>query len=135
MSALHQLLPALLEHPLHRAMGVERIDSANGQARIEVTVGDGTINAAGMFHGGVLYTVCDMACYAALLGELADGENAATHDIHVSVMRAARVGDRIQFVGKVIRRGRNIAFMEAEARCGDEILARAAVTKSILRPR
>lgn len=88
-----------------------------------------------MFHGGVVYTVCDMACYAALLGELADGENAATHDIHVSVMRAARVDDRVRFISRVIRRGRNIAFTEAEARCGEDLLARASVTKSILRPR
>lgn len=116
-------------------MGVERIESAAGEARIDVIVGPGTINAAGMFHGGVIYTVCDMACYAALLGELADGENAATHDIHISLIRAAHIGDRVQFVGKLIRRGRNIAFMEAEARCGDNLLARASVTKSILRPR
>lgn len=135
VSSLAQFLPTVIEHPLHRAMGVEAIDAADGQSRIEVSVGAGMVNAAGMFHGGIVYTLCDMACYAALLSVLPEGENAATHDLHVSLMRAARIGDRVCFSGRVIRRGRSIAFMEAEARCRDQLLARATVTKTILAPR
>lgn len=135
MSALERLLPAMLDHPLHRAMGVERIDVDSDGARIDIVVGAGAVNPAGLFHGGIVYTVCDMACYAALLALLEEGENAATHDIHVSVLRAARAGDCVRFTGRVLRRTRNVAFLEAEARSNGELLARAAVTKSILHPR
>jgi uncharacterized protein (TIGR00369 family) len=127
------IINSVESHPLHRMMGVETIESADGKATIAFTVGDMSVNARGAFHGGVAYTICDMACYSALLGLLAEGENAATHDIHVSMMRAAMRGDRIVTTGKVIKRGRNVAFMEAEMHCGDELIARATVTKSILR--
>ena len=128
-----ELLTSGESHPLHRMMGVEKIESVNGSSSIAFTVGDMSVNARGAFHGGVAYTICDMACYSALLGLLNEGENAATHDIHVSLLRAAVRGDRIVTTGKVIKRGRNVAFMEAEMHCGDELIARATVTKSILR--
>lgn len=130
-----EILTSVETHPLHRFMGVDRIDAANGVSSIAIAVGDNTVNARGAFHGGVAYTLCDMACYAALLCELNEGENAATHDIHVSLLRAARRGDRVIASGKVIKRGRNVAFMEATLHCDGELLARATVTKSILRPR
>ncbi len=135
MSALEQFLPYVVGHPQHRAMGVERIEAADGRSRVEIDVAGDMVNAAGMFLGGNVYTICDMACYAALLSELPEGHSAVTHDIHVSLMRGARAGDRVVFTGRVIRRGRSVAFMEAEARVGDEIMARATVTKSILKPR
>ena len=135
MSSLEQFLPYVMDHPLHRAMGVERIEAAAGRSRIEIDVGPSMVNAAGMFLGGNVYTICDMACYAALLSELPEGENAVTHDIHVSLMRGAKAGDRVVFSGRVIRRGRSIAFLEAEARVGEDVVARATVTKSILKPR
>lgn len=116
-------------------MGVEFLSAGDGESQLAVTVGKDLTNAAGMFHGGVVYTVCDMACYLALLSQLKPGENAATHDIHVSVMRAAKLGDRVIFSGRLLKRGRSVAFMESEARCGEQLLARATVTKSILSPR
>lgn len=135
MSTLQELLKGIAQHPLHRYMGVEQIDAADGESTIAISVGEHAVNARGAFHGGVAYTLCDMACYAALLSELAENENAATHDIHVSLLRAAKLGDRVVTTGKVIKRGRNIAFMEAEIRCEGELLARATVTKSILQAR
>ena len=133
MTPLEQLLPFVIDHPLHKAMGVTRIDAAEGRSSIEILVEGASVNAAGMFHGGIVYTICDMACYAALLSQLKPGENAATHDIHVSILRAAKRGDRVRFTGRVLKHGRNVAFMEAEAHCDEHLLARATVTKSILR--
>lgn len=133
MSPIDRLLPFVLEHPLHRMMGVTAIEASDGQASLEVEVTAERVNAAGMFHGGLVYTLCDMACYAALLTRLQDGENAATHDLHVSLLRAARLGERVRFTGRVLRQGRNLAFMDAEAWSGGQLLARATVTKSILR--
>ena len=130
-----EILTSVETHPLHRMMGVEKIESGNGLATIAFTVSEMSVNARGAFHGGVAYTICDMACYSALLSVLVEGENAATHDIHVSLIRAAMRGDRIVTTGKVIKRGRSVAFMEAEMHCNGELIARATVTKSILRAR
>lgn len=133
MSALEQLLPMVLAHPLHQYIGVDAIDAADGRSRIEIVIGDNTVNPRGAFHGGVAYLLCDMACYAALLSVLAEGENAVTHDLHVSMLRAAKLGDRVVASANVIKRERNIAFMDAALHCGEQLLARATVTKSILR--
>jgi acyl-coenzyme A thioesterase PaaI-like protein len=80
----------------------------------------------------VVYALGDTICLAALLGLLAPGETAVTHDLHVSMLRAARLGDEVRFTGRVIRRGRAIAFMEAVVESGDQLLARITSTKSIL---
>ncbi|HEY0975776.1 MAG TPA: PaaI family thioesterase [Solimonas sp.] len=133
MSPLERLLPFVLQHPLHRAMGVTTIDAQDGKAQLEIEVGGDAVNAAGVFHGGIAYCLADMVCYAALLSVLDDGENAVTHDIHVSMLRGARRGDRIRFEGRVLKRGRNVAFMESQAWCGDHLIARATVTKSVIR--
>ncbi|MDP3859912.1 MAG: PaaI family thioesterase [Stagnimonas sp.] len=133
MSPLEQYLPMIVQHPLHQAMGVRQIDAADGKASLEVVVGAGMVNPAGMFHGGIVYTLCDMVCYAALVSQLQPGENAATHDLHVSILKAARLGETVRFEGRVLRAGRSVAFMEAVAMQGERLLARATVTKSILR--
>ena len=133
MRSLRDVLTAVESHPLHRYIGVETIHAEQGRAHFEITVGSNTVNTYGAFHGGVVYTLCDMACYAALMSELTDGEDAVTCDIHVSLLRAAKIGDRIRFQGKVIKRGRNLGFMESEAYLDEQLIARATVTKSILK--
>lgn len=134
MRSIRDVLSMVESHPLHRYIGVETIHAEAGKAHFSVEIGINTVNSRGAFHGGVVYTLCDMACYAALMSELTDGEDAVTHDIHVSLMRGAKIGDRVRFDGKVIKRGRNLGFMEAAAYLGDQLIARATVTKSILRP-
>lgn len=135
MAFIQDVLAAVESHPLHRYVGVETIHAEQGRAHFEITIGKNTVNPHGAFHGGVVYMLCDMACYAALMSELSAGENAVTHDIHVSVLRAAKIGDRVRFQGKVIKRGRNLGFMESEAYLGDQLIARATVTKSIIKPK
>lgn len=133
MRSIREVLTVLESHPLHRFVGVETIHAEQGRAHFGITIDNNTVNSRGAFHGGVLYTLCDMVCYAALMSELAEGEDAVTHDIHVSVMRAAKIGDRIHFQGRVIKHGRNLGFMESEAYLGEQLIARATVTKSILK--
>lgn len=135
MSPLEQHLATMVAHPLHRAMGVRNLHAADGKGWLDVQVDAGMVNLSGLFHGGVVYTLCDMVCYAALVSQLPPGETAATHDLHVSVMKAAKLGDTVRFEGRVLRAGRSVAFMESKAWAGETLLARATVTKSILRPR
>lgn len=130
---LRARLAHIENHPLHRLMGVERIDSGGGRSRIEIAIGPGAVNPRGAFHGGVAYTLCDMACYAALLSQLGAGEDAATSDIQVSLLRSARQGERVVVTGEVLKRGRTLAFMQARIDKDGELIARASVTKAILR--
>lgn len=133
MSNTQQLLSLVENHALHRFVGVEKIEAADGRSRIELTINQNAVNPIGVFHGGVGYMLCDMACYSALLSVLPEGENAVTHDIHCSLISGAKLGERIAATGRVIRKGRSIAFMQAEIHCGERLLARATVTKSIIK--
>jgi uncharacterized protein (TIGR00369 family) len=132
VTAFEQYLPQVLAHPLHRLVGLHSVEARDGRSVIDITVNDAAVNPFGAFHGGVVYLLCDLACYTALLSTLQPGENAATHELHVTVLRSAALGEQVRFTGTVIKRGRAIAFMEAEAHAGERLLARASVTKSML---
>lgn len=118
--------------PLHRHLGVEKIAAHEGSSRFSVPVEGAVLNPANVLHGGVIYTLCDVAAYTALLSLLPDDREAVTHDIHVAVLRPAVRGETVTFCGNVIRQGKALAFLEATAMVGDRLIARAAVTKSLM---
>lgn len=125
-------LAAVRALPLHQDLGVTGIEAADGAATLYFTVNPYTVNPAGALHGGVLYTLCDVAAYAALLSQLPMDREAVTHDLHVSVMRAAGEGEKVSVEAHVRRQGRSIAFIDVEARAGERLLATARVTKSLI---
>lgn len=125
---------ALLAHPLHRYMGLESLEAADGRAAFEIVPGDVHVNLNGVLHGGIVYTLCDLAGFAALYTQLPAGCHAATHDLHVSVMQAGRRGERIRFTGEVLRLGRSTAFLRGAVYRDTTLLASATITKTVRRP-
>lgn len=121
-----------LELPFHRFLGLTAIESAAGRGEIFLKVTENVVNSSGIFHGGILYTVCDLCAYGGLLSLLDDDCVPVTHDIHVSVLRPAKLGDTVHFTSEVVKRGRNICFMEVRATVEDRIIATASVTKSLV---
>jgi uncharacterized protein (TIGR00369 family) len=83
--------------------------------KLRVPVHDDLRNAAGApVHGGVLATLVDAAIGGALGtygAAAAGGTDQATLDLNVSFVGAAR-GDAIFAEGRILRRGRSIAFGE-----------------------
>ena len=75
----------------------------------------------------------DVATFLALLPSLPDEEHAVTHDLTVSLIRPVTAGERVDLTGTVLRRGRSVAFMRAEATVDGEVVAAAQVTKSVVR--
>ena len=125
-------LQQVIDHPLHQHLGIETIDSENGAARFSIRVDENTLNPAGVLHGGVLYLLCDVCAYAGLLSTLDTNTEAVTHDIHVSVMHAARAGEVVVFESNPVRVGRRIAFIDVSARVDERLIATARVTKTLL---
>lgn len=128
-----QRIEAVLNLPLHRHLGVTRLESSDGEAELQFQVDENALNPAGVLHGGVLYMLCDVCAYAGLLSVLEDNEEAVTHDIHVSVMRSAGAGDRVVIRSKLLKRGRSLCFVDISASVGDKVIATARVTKSVIR--
>jgi uncharacterized protein (TIGR00369 family) len=123
---------AVLDIPLHRFLGVELLDPAEPAAGISFPVADAAQNQAALLHGGVVTALLDVASYLALLPHLDDGEHAVTHDLSVSLLRPVGADERVDAAGSVLRRGRAVAFLRAEARVDGRTVAAAHVTKSII---
>jgi uncharacterized protein (TIGR00369 family) len=119
-----------------RALGVEVEDARPGWIRLRVAVRDELRNAAGApVHGGVMSALVDMAVGGALgtLSEAsAGGVGQSTLDLNVSFLAAATEGP-IFAEGKILRRGRTIAFGEASVTdAGGRLCAVGRATYMIL---
>ena len=119
--------------PLHKFLGVKLKGFREGSGELELKAGQNAVNVAGVLHGGVLYALLDAAAYQGLIPTFHEGENAVTHDIHVSVLRPVMLGETIRFKGRVLKRGRTTAFTESEAWVNGKLIAVARVTKSIVK--
>lgn len=119
-----------------RYLGVSVEDAKPGWVRLRVDVRDELRNAVGApVHGGVMSALVDMAVGGAL-GTLSDaaagGVNQSTLDLNVSFLAAATEGP-IFAEGKILRRGRTIAFGEASVTdAGGRLCAVGRATYMIL---
>src|SRR5262245_41685332 len=97
-------------------LGVEVADAREGWVRLSVRVRDEICNAAGApVHGGVYSALVDMAVGGALstIHEAsAGGVGQTTLDLNVSFISGTS-GSEVFAEGRILRRGRSIAFGEA----------------------
>ncbi|HEV2056356.1 MAG TPA: PaaI family thioesterase [Methylomirabilota bacterium] len=122
-----------------RYLGVQVDDAGEGWVRLRVPVKDGLRNAAGApVHGGVLSALVDMAVGGALgttHDNAAGGVGQATLDLNVSFLAAAGDGD-IVAEGRLLRRGRSVAFGEARITDGTgKLVAVGRATYMLLQPK
>jgi uncharacterized protein (TIGR00369 family) len=120
-------------------LGIEVVEAGEGWVRLRVLVRDDLRNAPGApVHGGVLATLVDAAVGGALgtYGDAASGGvDQTTLDLNVSFVAAAR-GDAIVAEGRILRRGRTIAFGEARVTdVAGTLVAVGRATYMILAPR
>ena len=120
--------------PFSAHIGAELEELREGYARLSLVLQPHHTNPNGVMHGGVITTMMDSALGAslsALRGEDASRNPHATVEMNASFLSGARPGDRIVVEGRVIRMGKTIAFGEAEARRGDELIAKGRLTFAI----
>jgi len=120
-------------HDFHKYLGVEKIEAQDGKAVVEIEVKANVLNPAGAFHGGIIYTLCDVTAFCALLSQLNEGEIGATNHISIQVMRATTLGAIVKFEAKIIKLGKRLAFLETEAYANGKLIAKATVTKTLLK--
>ncbi len=121
--------------PFSAHIGAEMEELRDGYARLSLVLESRHTNPNGVMHGGVITTMMDSALGAAL-GALRGLEavRAAPHatvEMNASFLAGARPGDKIVVEGRVLRLGKSIAFGEAEARKGDELIAKGRLTFAI----
>lgn len=127
----------LAEAPFHRWAGLELVALEPGRAELgframePLLVPDTLTKGGGYVHGGILNALLEPAALFALLGHLQEGENAVTIDIHVQHMKSVPAGAAVTLVGRLKRRGRSLAFCEAEAIVDGAVCTAAQITKTI----
>lgn len=88
--------------------------SGRGFATVAGRVEHRHLNFNGIVHGGVYATILDTAMGASVVSLLAPDETTATTSLYVEFLRTAREGDVLSARGRVLRRGRHIAFVEGD---------------------
>lgn len=124
--------------PFARAIGIELIsvDPARAKAKVgwrEDLVGDPD---TGVIHGGVITTLLDNLCGAAVLLALREFRTTATLDLRISYMRPAEKGRDVIADAECYHVTRHIAFVRASAyhENDDRVIATASGTFSLNDP-
>ena len=89
------------------------------------------MNSIGVIQGGLLAAMLDDTLGPALVATLGPGQFAPTADLHVQFLRPAQPG-RLTGRGRVVRRGKDIAFLAGElVNDSGQIVAAATATAQI----
>ena len=89
------------------------VDPEAGTIEVTFTVTEQFLNLIGVIQGGFLAAMLDATLGPAVIATLGPGQYAPTTDLHVQFLRPARAG-RLTGRGRVVRRGKDIAFMAGE---------------------
>jgi uncharacterized protein (TIGR00369 family) len=107
------------------------VSPENGTIEVAFTASEAFLNPAGFIQGGFLAAMLDDTLGPALVAGLDPGDFAPTTDLHVQFLRPARPG-RLLGTGRVVRRGRDVAFLAGELADEDgAIVAVATATAQI----
>jgi len=112
------------------------IDGDVGRCLVELKVCQEHTNLIGTLHGGFSATLVDTFTSCSLLTPDADNVHKMGVSVNLSLeyMKAAKVGEDIIVDAKVLKRGKNLAFLEAEIRNKETnaLLVKGSHTKYIL---
>lgn len=131
-AALVERAALCLQVPLQRELGLDLIDPAAPQAGVAAEFGELADNGAGGTHAGAMAVGLELAALLAVLPHLAPAEHAVTATTSTSLPASVGRGQRIEFRGSVDRRTGRLAFTTVVATCGDTVLARATIVKSVV---
>jgi uncharacterized protein (TIGR00369 family) len=110
------------------------IDPEEGTIEVAFTATGQFLNPAGTVQGGFLAAMLDDTLGPALVATLGDGEWAPTANLNVQFMKPAKPGD-LRGSARIVRRGRDVAFLTGELRDPDgDLVATATATAIIRRP-
>jgi uncharacterized protein (TIGR00369 family) len=121
-------------NPFFTLMGIEVVSVESGRAQLRMAVRPDMCNGVGWMQGGIFTALADEAMALALYQVLEEGDGIATISENTSFLKGAKDGTVIA-EGRVIRKGRRVAFAEGEVREeGGEgtLLSRSAASFAIL---
>lgn len=108
------------------------IDPEAGTIEVAFDATERFLNPAGHVQGGFLAAMLDDTLGPALVATLPPGHWAPTIDLQAQFLTPARPGE-LRGRGRVVRRGRDIAFLAGELRSADGTVVATATATAIVR--
>ena len=105
-------------NPFFGLTGIDVVSVGDGRAMLKMAVRPDMLNGVGWLQGGMLVALADEAMALALYPMLDATEGIATISESTSFIKGVRAGV-ITAEGRVIRKGRRVAFCEGEVRTDD----------------
>jgi uncharacterized protein (TIGR00369 family) len=127
-----EIVADVLELPLHRAVGIELIDTNDPARGIYADSGQRNANLMGSLHGGVVPLLLDVAGYLAAAELFEPGADAVTASNSVSLLRPVAIGKRITVSAEVDRFGRHAFFLSARAECDGQLVATGQIVMAVI---
>jgi uncharacterized protein (TIGR00369 family) len=122
--------------PFMADLGIVPTAVAEGRVDSQLALARRHFQHTGQVHAGVMVTMADHSMGAAAQTLADTGFTVITAELSVRLLRAA-VGDRLACEARVIKRGRNISFTEADVYCdaaGQRVhVMRAGATMALTR--
>jgi uncharacterized protein (TIGR00369 family) len=134
-AALERYFSALKERQATRGphmgtlLGIETLEIAKDYVVMRLPFREELRRGGGIFHGGAIMALADHVAGAVFNTDPrvpADGATGLTTDFNVSFLLSAMPGEALVATGSVLRRGKNVTFMQVEIR--GETSARAVAT-------
>lgn len=111
-----RLAARIQSEPWAHALGIEYIELRRGYCRVALTLEPHMLNHQGYPHGGVIFSLADVAFGAACNSH---GEPAVALNMTISFLSAVRAGARLVAEGRVRKQGRRAGFYDVTVTTDD----------------
>jgi acyl-CoA thioesterase len=121
----HARAPRTSIGPLAEQLHITNGGAADDRATYYLDVVPDLLNPHGVLHGGAVYVMVDYSMGGATMAVLPPGEICATIEIKISYLASVR-GGRLTCATEIIKRGRNVVFLESKVTDDGGVLVAAA---------
>jgi acyl-CoA thioesterase len=118
--------------PFVKFLGLQITKFDDGYCQCSLEIKNDFLNSHKAVHGGVIYTMVDVAMGSALYSTFKKNELAATIEIKINYLKPAYT-KILLCEAKIIQKGKNIAVLEADIKYDDFLVAKALGTFSIFK--
>jgi uncharacterized protein (TIGR00369 family) len=115
-------------------LGLETVETGEGTAIVEMKTTEDMANHSGFVHGGMISALADSAMGRSLRTQKPGVVRAMSFDLKLNFISAAKPGQTLRAVGRVVHAGRRTVVTECRVEGpGGKLVATASGTFSVTR--